>query len=153
MPEGLVAFATSLESRLGVLLDAKVHLKKVTNIPMPTAELSQQERSTLVPFSQRGLYCMLFHEMRLITRSLKPYVVHPCLIPPMLIPLCSRPWVSRVLQWVTQWHEGHEGSLFPKEEVEFMVSKLLALYSTVELGSQPNANAKVGVPPCFDSAI
>lgn len=48
----------------------------------PAAEFCQQEKSTLVPFSQRALYCMLFHEMRLITRSLKPWVVHLCLMPP-----------------------------------------------------------------------
>ena len=41
-----------------------------------------------------------------------------------------------------QWHEKHKGDLSFKEEIEVMVSKLLALYSTVELGSQPNAKVR-----------
>ncbi|KAF9653663.1 hypothetical protein BDM02DRAFT_3135161 [Thelephora ganbajun] len=103
---GLVAFINSLESRLAVLLEAK-------------------ERSTLVPFSQRALYCILFYEMRLTTHSLKPST-----------------WVSRILQWVTQWHEGYEGGHSFKGEVELMVSKLLALYSATELGSRSNAKSR-----------
>ena len=81
---------------------------------------------------------MLFHEIRLISRSLKPWVVHLYLTYFVLISFRRSPWVSRILQWVIQWHEGYEGALSPKEEVELMVSKLLALYSTAELGSQPN---------------
>lgn len=52
------------------------------------------------------------------------------------------PWVSRVLQWTAQWHEEYEGDLSFKEEIEVVVSKLLALYSTVELGSQPNTKVR-----------
>lgn len=47
-------------------------LQKSTKIQTPVVKSRQQERSVLIPFSQRALYCMLFHEMRLITRSLKP---------------------------------------------------------------------------------
>lgn len=61
---------------------------------------------------------------------------------PVFIFLRRSPWVSRVLQWITQWHEENKGDLSFKEEIEVMVSKLLALYSTVGLGSQQNA--KVG---------
>jgi hypothetical protein len=143
VPESLVAFVTSLESRLAVLLEAKVCFKQVTKVSMPIAQPRRQEKSTLVLFSQRGLYCMLFYEMRLITRSLKPWVVHLYLVSLVLIFPCRSPWVSRVLQWVTQWHEGYEGSISTQEEVELMVSKLLALYSTAELGSQPNAKVRV----------
>ena len=81
---------------------------------------------------------MLFHEIRLISRSLKPWVVHLYLRSFALISSHRSPWVSRILQWVIQWHEGYEGALSSKEEVELMVSKLLALYSTAEMGSQPN---------------
>jgi hypothetical protein len=95
-----------------------------------------------VPFSQRALYCMLFQEMRLITRSLKPWVVRHYTVSPVLIFFLRSPWVSQVLQWTTQWHEEYEGDLSFKEEIEVMVSKLLALYSTVELGSQPNVKVR-----------
>lgn len=53
------------------------------------------------------------------------------------------PWVSQVLQWVARWHEVYEGSLPFEEEVELMISKLLALYSTTELGFQPNTKVRV----------
>ena len=61
---------------------------------------------------------------------------------PVLIFIRRSPWVSRVLQWTTQWHEEYEGDLSFKEEIELMVSKLLALYSTVELGAQPNIKVR-----------
>jgi len=60
----------------------------------------------------------------------------------MLIFFRRSPWVSRVLLWVTQWHEGYEGGLSSREEIGLMVSKLLALYSTAELGFQPNPKVK-----------
>lgn len=80
--------------------------------------------------------------MRLITRSLKPWVPHHYIVFPVLTFICRSPWVGRILQWVTQWHEVHKGGLSFKEEVELMMSKLLALYSTVELGSQPNLKVR-----------
>ena len=72
--ESLVAFVTSLESRLAILLEAKVGPKSIAGY-VPLSLSFRQERAALVPFSQRALYCMLFQEMRLITRSLKPWVV------------------------------------------------------------------------------
>lgn len=60
----------------------------------------------------------------------------------MLIFPHRSPWVARILQWIIQWHEGYEGSLSSREEVELMMSKLLALYSTAELGSQSNAKVR-----------
>ncbi|KAF9467893.1 hypothetical protein BDZ94DRAFT_914598 [Collybia nuda] len=53
-----VKFALSLESRLGILLDAK-------------------EKITLIPPSQRLLLCVLFRETRLLSRSLKMAVWLP----------------------------------------------------------------------------
>lgn len=78
----------------------------------------------------------------MITRSLKPCVLRHSIMSLVLIFFCRSPWVGRVLQWITQWHEESEGDLSFKEEVEVIVSKLLALYSTVELGSQPSVKVR-----------
>jgi len=50
--------------------------------------------------------------------------------------------IGWVVQLTTQWYEKCKGDLSFKEEIEMMVSKLLALYSTVELGSQQNVKVR-----------
>ncbi|CCL98233.1 uncharacterized protein FIBRA_00227 [Fibroporia radiculosa] len=90
-----IRFAISLEARLGVLIRTK-------------------EQTLRIPMSQRNLYCALFHEIRLLTRSPKP-----------------APWLSSIITWTEQITENVAES---EEEDEFMASftKLRALYSHAE---------------------
>ncbi|KAJ3746695.1 hypothetical protein DFH05DRAFT_1395192 [Lentinula detonsa] len=67
----MAKFAISLEQRLGILIETKAC-----------------ERTTLVPSSQRLLFCMLFREIRLLNRSLK-----------------SAPWLSRFVEWFVIYHD------------------------------------------------
>ncbi|KAI0077367.1 hypothetical protein K474DRAFT_1751763 [Panus rudis PR-1116 ss-1] len=60
-------FATALESRLGILIAA-------------------MEQTKLVPEPQRALFCALFKEIRLLSRSLKPAT-----------------WLSSVISWCQNW--------------------------------------------------
>jgi hypothetical protein len=65
-------FFFELEHRLGVFIDRKVlwivHLGVFFDQPFP------KERMLLMPVSQRILLVILFFEIRLLLRSLKPYV-------------------------------------------------------------------------------
>ena len=107
--------------------------------------------SRLVPSTGKDHSCPVFSTRTLLYAFPRDEVNHafietvgcaPVSHTPMLIFPHRSSWVARILQWVTQWHEGYEGSLSSREEVKLMVSKLLALYSTAELGSQPNAKVR-----------
>lgn len=64
-------FALALETRLAILLDVKVS----NSLLLSTVLMDLKEQTTLSTTpSQRLLFCMLFREIRLLTRSLKPYV-------------------------------------------------------------------------------
>ncbi|KAJ7591203.1 hypothetical protein C8J56DRAFT_858679 [Mycena floridula] len=95
-----VKFAVSLEGRLTVLLEAK-------------------EKTTLVPPSQRVLFCLLLREMRLLTRSLK-----------------SAPWLSRVVSWFVQYHMDDDDDLDFDEEFTDSINQLQAMYSAARAGSR-----------------
>ena len=70
---GAVRFATALEARLGVTVVSKVCLSaKLFTVTLLKIRIVVQEQITLIPDSQRILFCDLFREIRLLTRSLKP---------------------------------------------------------------------------------
>ncbi|TBU39115.1 hypothetical protein BD309DRAFT_873000 [Dichomitus squalens] len=94
-------FVVSLEARLGMLIEAK-------------------EQNTLIPASQRLLFCALFRECRLFTRSLR-----------------SAAWLPSVANWTSSYlfdantdpdHELNE------DEAVSTLSKLIALYSQAKAG-------------------
>ncbi|KAI0642797.1 hypothetical protein C8Q79DRAFT_917084 [Trametes meyenii] len=87
-------FAMSLEARIGMLLAAK-------------------EQHTLVPPSQRLLFCALFRECRLLTRSLKPAM-----------------WLPSVVNWASSYlfHVETDEEELDEEEVLSTLTKVEALY-------------------------
>ncbi|KAI0947727.1 hypothetical protein AcW1_009415 [Taiwanofungus camphoratus] len=93
-----VKFVIALEARLGILIEATEH-------------------TVHVPMSQRPLYCALFREIRLLTRSLKP-----------------ASWLPSVVSWVT--HEPPRNREFHRassdegvEEHTNTLHKMHALYT------------------------
>ncbi|KAH9946910.1 hypothetical protein B0H21DRAFT_857417 [Amylocystis lapponica] len=103
---GAVKFASALETRLGVLLEAK-------------------EQAALVPIPQRLLFCALFREIRLLTRSLKP-----------------ASWLSSIVSWsLFQQPVSRDDNLDisdneEDEETKATFGKLFALYTQAEDASR-----------------
>ncbi|KAG7095353.1 hypothetical protein E1B28_006112 [Marasmius oreades] len=96
----IAKFAFALEARLALLIEAK-------------------EKTTLVPFSQRLLFMMLFREIRLLTKSLK-----------------SIKWLPRLISWFVNYHDR-------RDELEDEMSNEIALIQEVydivkEVGRPPN---------------
>ncbi|KAI0676337.1 hypothetical protein C8Q78DRAFT_1084712 [Trametes maxima] len=96
-------FAMSLETRIGMLLVAK-------------------EQHTLVPPSQRLLFCALFRECRLLTRTLK-----------------SATWLPSVINWTASY--SFHGETDPEEELEeeevlSTLTKVEALYEQAKAAEQ-----------------
>ncbi|KAI0754356.1 hypothetical protein C8Q80DRAFT_1095352 [Daedaleopsis nitida] len=96
-----VKFVASLENRLGMLIEAK-------------------EQHTLIPASQRLLFCALFRECRLLTRSLKPAV-----------------WLPSVVNWTSSYlfdaeTDPNEG--LNEDEVATTLRKLESLYEEAKTG-------------------
>ncbi|THH32609.1 hypothetical protein EUX98_g1559 [Antrodiella citrinella] len=102
-------FATALEARLGPSLVSK-------------------EQIALIPDSQRILFCGLFVEIRLLTRSLKPAV-----------------WLPSVVTWFTQWHveETDENRTITladgREDLPNVFNKLLAVYTQAQDSSRSSS--------------
>ncbi|KAF8636927.1 hypothetical protein AX17_003178 [Amanita inopinata Kibby_2008] len=92
----IIKFVMGLESRLSVLLVAR-------------------EKGSLYPFSHRVLYCILFREIRLLTRSSKP-----------------APWLSKVVAWLVEYHKEE---LTNDEELDTTISQLQGLYEAARNGS------------------
>ncbi|KAK7685921.1 hypothetical protein QCA50_010730 [Cerrena zonata] len=101
-----VKFASALEARLGILIEAKEH-------------------TMLVSEPQRYLFCGLFREIRLLTRSLK-----------------SAPWLGSVISWCAHWqassHDEDRTLMYgdESEDVETAFNKLLAMYVHVQENSR-----------------
>ncbi|TCD63487.1 hypothetical protein EIP91_005346 [Steccherinum ochraceum] len=97
-----VKFANALEARLGVTLISK-------------------EQTTLIPDSQRILFCDLLREIRLLTRSLKPAA-----------------WLPSVVTWFVQWQgeemEGEKTIILERgrEDTGTAMNKLLAVYTQAQ---------------------
>ena len=72
-PEVFVKFLLSMESRLAIILTAKVPTFS-SFIGVHISFFISQEQVMRLPMSQRMLFASLFYEIRLYTRSLKPYV-------------------------------------------------------------------------------
>ncbi|KAJ6478741.1 hypothetical protein C8R47DRAFT_983941 [Mycena vitilis] len=89
-------FVLALEARLGLLLEVK----------------ATQERTSLVPLSQRMLFMMLFREIRLLTKSLK-----------------TAGWLSRIVTWFADSHE--ESQLNDDSDLELIdaVAQIQGLYA------------------------
>ncbi|KAJ3556564.1 hypothetical protein NM688_g1961 [Phlebia brevispora] len=88
-------FVVALEARLGLVIQAK-------------------EKTVLFPESHRLLFCSLFREIRLLTRSLK-----------------SAPWLESVLSWAIQWSAPTPSDDLladSAEEVTSTFHKLQAIY-------------------------
>lgn len=65
-------FATALETRLAVLIEAKVSKKsQLCNVATDELTLLIQEQTVFMPLFQRVLLAALFLEIRLLTRQLK----------------------------------------------------------------------------------
>ncbi|CAA7264275.1 unnamed protein product [Cyclocybe aegerita] len=95
----VIRFVTALESRLWQTIDVK-------------------ERKFLLPPSHRMLFCMLFREIRLLTRSSKP-----------------APWLPRTLQWFDAYcADEHVGDL--EQEVTLSVERIQGLYMAAQEGVQ-----------------
>ncbi|TFY56273.1 hypothetical protein EVJ58_g7743, partial [Rhodofomes roseus] len=87
-------FVTAVEARLGALIQAK-------------------EQNTRIPVSQRILFCALFREIRLLTRSLKPTA-----------------WLSSVISWASYDPDREDNEdVYQEEEVGISLDKLRALYA------------------------
>ncbi|KAI0659698.1 hypothetical protein C8Q70DRAFT_914754 [Cubamyces menziesii] len=94
-------FAFALEARIALLLAAK-------------------EQNTVIPASQRLLFCLLFRECRLSTRSLKPAI-----------------WLASVVNWTSSYSWGD--AVDPEEEadeeeIHATLSKIAALYEQAKAG-------------------
>ncbi|KAF9485001.1 hypothetical protein BDN70DRAFT_848598 [Pholiota conissans] len=115
----VIKFVTTLENRLWSMVEF-------------------QERSKLLPPSQRMLLCVLFRECRLLTRSLKPAL-----------------WLSRTLQWFDDYISDEDiGDL--ERDVIGAVDRIQELYSTAREGVQQTqkrrfsmlaANVSKSLPP------
>ncbi|KAJ7196554.1 hypothetical protein GGX14DRAFT_473423 [Mycena pura] len=90
----IIKFVHALETRLSVLIDVK-------------------ERTSLVPLSQRMLFMMLFREIRLLIKSLKP-----------------AGWLPRMVSWFVESHE--ETQLNDDSDLELIdaVAQIQGLYTT-----------------------
>lgn len=76
-PASLLAvgkFVVALEARLALLIEAKVGSFSAHPSISPDQFIPSQEQNMQIPPSQRMLLCMLFREIRLLTKSLKPCV-------------------------------------------------------------------------------
>ncbi|KAF5379141.1 hypothetical protein D9615_005965 [Tricholomella constricta] len=94
----MVKFVMALESRLAILLEAR-------------------ERTTLTAPSQRLLFCILFREMRLLTRSLKPAA-----------------WLGRIVDWYIDTSVDDEIGQDPEEEEKSTIGQLQGLYAAAQDG-------------------
>lgn len=97
-------FFFELEHRLGAFIDRKVlwivHLGGFFDRPSP------KERMLLMPVSQRILLVILFFEIRLLLRSLKPYVHSTWQHKSLIADICCRAqWLSRVISWILSSEE------------------------------------------------
>ncbi|KAF9052238.1 hypothetical protein BDZ89DRAFT_1032376 [Hymenopellis radicata] len=106
----MVKFAYELEVRLGIMLQAR-------------------ERKKLVPPSQRLLFCVLFRELRLLTRSLK-----------------SAPWLQQVVTWFISYHDSIDEDFF-LDEVDASVSALKNVYAMVQDGNTHKKQGRIGTAP------
>ncbi|OCH88423.1 hypothetical protein OBBRIDRAFT_734457 [Obba rivulosa] len=109
--KNLVKFATVLEARVNALLDAK-------------------EQTTGTSFSQRLLLCVLFREIRLLTRSLR-----------------SASWLSLVLSWTLHGQpESPDGDWNSTEDaeqdIETSLNKLRAIYTQAREGFRTPSNRR-----------
>ncbi|KAF8830399.1 hypothetical protein HHX47_DHR2000635 [Lentinula edodes] len=96
----MAKFALSLEQRLSILIETKEH-------------------TSLIPLSQRLLFCMLFREIRLLTRSLK-----------------SAPWLSRFVEWFVSYNEHTDDD---SDVVALRATtQVKALYALAQTGGRPS---------------
>ena len=93
----------------------------------------------LVPQSQRALFCVLFLETRLLTRSLKSYVHGQLSTHWQLTITRSASWLSRVVSWLQQSDteaerelDGVQNDKDTRDEHTSSVCKLEALYAAVQ---------------------
>ncbi|GLB42281.1 putative ion transmembrane transport [Lyophyllum shimeji] len=91
-------FAAALELRLAILLEAR-------------------ERTASTPPSQRLLFCILFREMRLLTRSLKP-----------------ASWLVRIVSWYIDIVEDDGIGQDPEEEEKSTIGQIQGLYAAAQDG-------------------
>ncbi|TFK72480.1 hypothetical protein BDN72DRAFT_957330 [Pluteus cervinus] len=91
-------FFLSLEMRLAILLEAR-------------------ERTILVPFSQRLLFCILLREIRLLTRSLKPAA-----------------WLPKVVSWFITYLSDDDVIDEADEELQLSIGQLQGLYIAAQDG-------------------
>ena len=83
-----------------------------------------KERTTLLPPSQRMLFCMLFREFRLLTRSAKP-----------------ASWFSRTLRWFEEFFRDEDaGDL--EHEVTDSMERVQGLYLAAQEGVQQSHKVK-----------
>lgn len=87
----MIKFAIELEARLTVMLQVK-------------------ERSFMVPPSQRLLLCVLFREIRLLTRSMK-----------------GAPWLPQIVSWYISYHDDPEKDAF-NDEIDDAVTTIQSLF-------------------------
>ncbi|KAJ3934148.1 MAG: hypothetical protein NXY57DRAFT_995571 [Lentinula lateritia] len=96
----MAKFAISLEQRLSILIETKEH-------------------TSLIPLSQRLLFCMLFREIRLLTRSLK-----------------SAPWLPRFVEWFVSYNEHTDDD---SDVVALRTTtQIKALYALAQTGGRPS---------------
>ncbi|KAJ3966535.1 hypothetical protein EV361DRAFT_934787 [Lentinula raphanica] len=106
----MAQFAISLEQRLSKLVEMK-------------------ERSTLIPLSQRLLFCMLFREIRLLTRSLK-----------------SAPWLTRIVEWFVNYHDDEHAEDDSDLVTADAINQIKTLYDLAQTGSRaPNIRRSTAV--------
>lgn len=99
---GTTKFVATLESRLNILLDVK-------------------ERSTFIAPSQRMLFCILFREIRLLNRSLKP-----------------APWLHRTISWFVDFCTDYDLGGKLESEVNESTERIQGLYLAAQEGVREN---------------
>jgi hypothetical protein len=88
----------------------------------------------ITPPSQRLLFCVLFREIRLLTRSLKPYVRLSAIFGSPLNLVHSAAWLPRVIAWFIDVHLDDGVNPDPEEEEMRTIGQVRGLYAAAHDG-------------------
>src|SRR6266852_4215224 len=97
----------------------------------------------LIPVAQRILLVILFLEIRLLVRSLKPWVPSRCSIPLITNTRCRAQWLSRIIVWVLSSEEDLQ---VPQNNTALILESLSEIYSAVQQWSRVPQKVKFPTP-------
>lgn len=133
----VVRFAGALETRVWAMVEVQVRTSCFWSLIAHNTDnvIRVQERAAPLAPALRMLLCMLFRELRLLTRSLKPFVISFRFQRRLLIIICRASWLARTLQWFHIYVEDeYIGDL--EQDVERAVKRIQDLYLTAQAGVQ-----------------